>query len=102
MFVDQSAMPGNLLATSLATSSIMPEVSRTTLGFSQMVTPLKPRFFAYSKAAVTMRVAALRVMMRQLTASAGPGTLANALNLGWLFRAARTFSGGFVHSTPAY
>jgi hypothetical protein len=63
---------------------------------------LYPRFFAYSKAAVTMRWAALRVMIRQLTASSGPGTLANALNLVWLFSAARTFSGGLVHSTPAY
>src|SRR5260370_37770129 len=79
----------------------MPDVSRTTFGFSQIVTPLNPRFFAYSKAAVTMRWAALRVMMRQLTAISGPGTLADALNLVWLFNAERTFSGRFGHLTPA-
>ena len=60
----------------------MPEVSRTTFGFSQIVTPLKPRFLAYSKAALTMRRAAFRVMMRTLTARSGPGTLVKALNRG--------------------
>src|SRR5438045_8625695 len=80
----------------------MPEVSRTTLGFSQMVTPLNFFFFAYSKAAVTIRRAAGRVIIRTLAARSGPGTLANALNLGCELSALRTISGGFVHSIPAY
>src|SRR5208282_3589811 len=80
----------------------MPEVSRTTFGFSRMVTPLKPRLFAYSKAAVTMRRAALRVMTRTLTARSGPGTFANGLNLGCEARAARTLSGGFVKSAAGF
>ena len=40
MLVDHSAIPGYSFATSLASSSIMPEVSRSTFGFSQMVTDL--------------------------------------------------------------
>src|SRR6185369_7135043 len=97
MFVDHNAMPGYCLLTSFATSSIIPEVSRRTFGFSQIVTDLYPNFFAYSKAAVQMRRAFLRVMMRTLTASSSPGTLANGLNFECVASALRTGSGGFVH-----
>src|SRR5438445_12019104 len=81
----------------------MPEVSRTTLGFSQIVTPLNPRFLAYSNAAVMMRLAAGRVMIRRLTARSEPG-VSKMLELGMgaqsgadLFRGVRPFDAG-VHA----
>ena len=40
ILVDHSAIPGYSFATFFASSSIMPEVSRSTLGFSQIVTDL--------------------------------------------------------------
>src|SRR5579872_2402794 len=101
MFVDQSAIPGYSFATDLASSSIMPEVSRRTFGFSQIVTDLYPYFFAHLNAASQILRAAARVMMRTEIARSAPGTLANGLNLECVASPARTCSGGFVHSTPA-
>ncbi len=80
----------------------MPDVSRSTFGFSQMVTDGYPCFFAYSKAAVTIRRQALRVKTRVEMAISVLGTFSNALNLGCVASAVRTLSGGSVHSIPAY
>jgi hypothetical protein len=59
----------------------MPEVSRSTLSFSQMVTDLYPYFLAHSNAARQILRAAPRLMMHTEIASSGPGTAVNGLNL---------------------
>src|SRR5579864_3726744 len=101
MLVDHSAIPGYSFATARASSSISPEVSRSTFGFSQMVTDLYPYFLAHSNAALQILRAAGRVMMRTEMARSNPGVAANGLNLACVASAARTASGGLVHSTPA-
>ncbi len=87
---------------SLATSSIMPDVSRRTFGFSQIVTEGYPCSFAYSNAARTIRWQAPRVNSRTERAMSCFGTDSKALNFGCVARAAYTWSGGSVHSRPAY
>src|SRR5579872_5776705 len=101
MFVDHSAIDGYSFATAFASSSIMPDVSRNTFGFSQIVTDLYPYLFAHSNAALQLLRAALRVMTRTEIARSGPATDAKGLNFACVASAARTGSGGFVHSTPA-
>src|ERR1700690_2532625 len=101
MLVDDSEISGYSFATALASSSIIPEVSRSTFGFSQIVTDWYLYFLAQSNAAWQILRAAGRVMMRTERARSGPGVPTNGLNFGWVVRAARTGSGGLVHSTPA-
>src|SRR5215469_7884992 len=81
MFVDHNEIPGYSFATDLASSSIIPEVSRSTLGFSQMVTDLYPYFFAQSNAALQILRAAARVTIRTEIARSAPETDAKGLNL---------------------
>jgi len=73
-----------------------PEVSRTRWA-SRRWSHLEPAFLGYSKAAVTMRRAAARVMIRTLTARSGPGTVLNALT-GMRIQGGAHVSGG--SSTP--
>src|ERR1019366_2524163 len=98
MLVDHSAIPGYSFATALASSSIIPEVSRSTFGFSQIVTDLYLCSLAHSNAAWQILRAAGRVMMRTERARSGPGVAANGLNLECMASADRTGSGGLVHS----
>src|ERR1700687_4682354 len=101
MLVDANTIPGYCCATALASSSIIPEVSRSTFGFSQTVTDLYLYCLAQSNAAWQILRAAGRVIMRTERARSDPGISTNGLNFGCVLRAARTGSGGLVHSTPA-
>src|ERR1051326_7254221 len=74
MLVDHNAIPGYSVATALASSSIIPEVSRNTFGFSQIVTDLYPYLFAHSNAALQILRAALRVITRTEIAKSAPAT----------------------------
>src|ERR1700745_1111076 len=94
MLVDDNTIPGESFATALASSSIIPEVSRRTLGFSQIVTDLYLYCLAQSNAAGQILRAAGRVIMRTERARSGPGIPTNGLNFGCVLRAARTGSGG--------
>ncbi len=80
----------------------MPEVSRTTFGFSQMVTPLNPCFFAYSKAAVTDAARCCSRDDAHADRQIGPGNAGEGLEFRMRMQRGAHISGGFVHSTPAY